>query len=215
MLLINKYQRSKLDNNPDELFYFKPKFTHHLDSCFRKRLTSLYQSEIKPNSKVLDLMSSWVSHLPIGIKYKEGVGHGLNNEELKANEALDNYWIQNLNSNQELPFKDNIFDICLIVAGWQYLQYPEFIAKELSRISVNGGKLIISFSNRAFWNKATMIWSESTDFQRIEYISKVLNNNGWKVEKVITESDKKPRIMGLFSIQNDPFFSVISNKLNY
>ena len=69
-LLLDDYSRYKMDNNPDTLFYLQPKLVYHLDKSFRNRLTTLYKNTIKENTIVLDLMSSWVSHLP-DIKYKK------------------------------------------------------------------------------------------------------------------------------------------------
>tara|TARA_Y100001968_G_C19453588_1_gene770500 strand:+ start:1009 stop:1671 length:663 start_codon:yes stop_codon:yes gene_type:complete len=209
-IILNDYQRQKIDNHPDKVFYDVPKFSYHLDANFRYQLTKLYKETIEPKSKILDLMSSWVCHLPEDIKYSEIIGHGLNEEELSRNKILDSYWLQDLNINQKLSFIDNSFDVCLIVAGWQYLQYPEAISEELSRITKKGGKLIISFSNRAFWTKATRIWTESSDEQRIEYIAKVLAKNGWFLDRIIKSNEISNRILSMFSLQPDPFFSIIS-----
>ena len=63
-------------------FYSEPRFVHHLDAGFRARLTQLYRDRIPPCADVLDLMSSWVSHLPEDIRYDQVIGHGLNDEEL-------------------------------------------------------------------------------------------------------------------------------------
>ena len=81
--LLDDYQRSKLDNDDDALFYSQPRFVHHLDEGFRSNLTELYRHYISSDSIVLDLMSSWVSHLPENIKYKRVIGHGLNQIELE------------------------------------------------------------------------------------------------------------------------------------
>ena len=100
--LLTDYQRRKEDNNDDSYFYAQPRFVHHLDKAFRSRLTALYKERIPKNSIVLDLMSSWVSHLPNCINYKRVIGHGLNQLELEKNNQLDDYWIQDLNRNQKL-----------------------------------------------------------------------------------------------------------------
>ena len=133
-------QRFKLDSSDDAIFYSEPRFVHHLDAGFRARLTTLYRERIPPCAQVLDLMSSWVSHLPEDVSYDQVIGHGLNEEELNANPRLDRNWVQNLNRDQTLPVEDASIDVTLIVAGWQYLQQPEPIAAELLRISVPGGR---------------------------------------------------------------------------
>ena len=58
-------------------------------------------------------------------KYKKVIGHGLNKQELEKNTIFDTYWIQNFNLNQEIPLDNKSVDCCLMVAAWQYLQYPE------------------------------------------------------------------------------------------
>ena len=93
--------------------------------------------EIKQNSIVLDLMSSWDSYLPKRKKYKKVNGHGLNSKELEKNKILDSFWTQNLNLNQNIPMNDGSVDYCLMVAAWQYLQYPEKLTQEISRILCN------------------------------------------------------------------------------
>ena len=204
-------QRLKIDQDDDSLFYKTPRFVHHLDASFRSRLTNLYASELTENSVILDLMSSWVSHLPKNIKFKKVFGHGLNKDELLQNKSLDESWTQNLNSDFELPLKVESIDTCLMVAAWQYLQYPEYIANELYRITKKGGKIIVSFSNRAFWNKTPNIWSQSSDEQRIKYVSAILNSQGWQNIKTFNEKTNSS-FMGLFETPGDPFFSVIAYK---
>tara|TARA_Y100000589_G_scaffold320655_1_gene350835 strand:+ start:2754 stop:3392 length:639 start_codon:yes stop_codon:yes gene_type:complete len=209
--ILNKYQRQKLDETDDSQFYAEPRFVYHLDSNFRKSLTQIYQDEIETNSVILDLMSSWDSYLPSGNKYKKIIGHGLNKQELKRNKAFESYWIQNFNLNQEIPLEDKSIDYCLMVAAWQYLQYPEFLVKEISRVLSKKGKFLISFSNRAFWNKSPNIWINSNEEERIQYVRKVLISNGFQ----------EPRIIRKFTSQNfslipffkvDPFYCVIASK---
>ena len=81
-------ERFKLDRADDALFYAEPRFVHHLDGAFRARLTALYRQRIPPCAVVLDLMSSWVSHLPADVSYERVIGHGLNGQELAANPRL-------------------------------------------------------------------------------------------------------------------------------
>ena len=136
-----------------------PKFVYHLDANFRQNLSDLYEREIDNNSTVLDLMSSWDSYLPKGKKYKKVIGHGLNKQELERNKIFDSYWIQNFNLSQQIPLDTESVNYCLMVAAWQYLQYPENLTKEIARILSREGKFIIAFSNRAFWHKAPNIWT--------------------------------------------------------
>ncbi len=208
--------RVKMDNNDDGIFYRQPRYVHHLSDSFRIRLTNLYSEYLLSHHVILDLMSSWVSHLPSKTQYKKVIGHGMNEAELTANKRLDSFWVQNLNKNQIIPFEDSSIDVGLIVAGWQYLQYPEKVTLELSRIIKSDSLLIISFTNRAFWTKSPNVWTYSTEEKRIEYVKSVLISNGWRIEKTLNEKTQIKKLFGLYSVDSDPFFSIIArnNKSN-
>ena len=211
MEVLNNYQRKKLDESNDEEFYSDPKFVYHLDANFRNYLSSVYKNEIKDYSTVLDLMSSWDSYLPKEKKYKKVIGHGLNKEELKTNKTLNYFWIQNFNLSQEMPLDSKSVDYCLMVAAWQYLQYPENITKEVSRILSDKGKILVSFSNRAFWHKAPNIWTTSTEEERVKYVRKVLITNGFKEPKIIKKFNEPS--LNIFNFLNkDPFYCLIATK---
>ena len=211
MEVLNNYQRKKLDESDDGEFYSDPKFVYHLDSNFRNYLSYVYKNEIKNNSTVLDLMSSWDSYLPQNKKYKKVIGHGLNKEELERNKTFNYFWTQNFNLSQEIPLDSKSIDYCLIVAAWQYLQYPEKLTKEIVRILSDGGKILVSFSNRAFWHKAPNIWTNSTEEERVKYVRKVLITNGFKEPRIIKKFNDNS-LNFLPFIKNDPFYCLIANK---
>tara|TARA_Y100001968_G_scaffold324086_1_gene362776 strand:- start:137 stop:787 length:651 start_codon:yes stop_codon:yes gene_type:complete len=202
--------RQKIDLTDDHVFYQNPRYVHHISDEFRNRLTNLYSHYLLDHHVILDLMSSWVSHLPSNTKYKKVIGHGMNEAELSSNKRLDWFWVQNLNKTQNMPIEDSTIDVGLIVAGWQYLQYPEEVSLELSRIIKPDSLLIISFTNRAFWTKAPNIWTYSSDEKRIKYVKSVLSDNGWRIEKTINEKIYHKKLFGFFSSESDPFFSVIA-----
>ena len=211
MEVLNNYQRKKLDESNDEEFYSDPKFVYHLDANFRNYLSSVYKNEIKDYSTVLDLMSSWDSYLPKEKKYKKVIGHGLNKEELERNKTLNSFWVQNFNLNQKIPLESGNVDYCLMVAAWQYLQYPENITKEVTRILSDKGKILVSFSNRAFWHKAPNIWTTSTEEERVKYVRKVLITNGFKEPRIIKKFNDN-NLNFLPFLKNDPFYCLIANK---
>ena len=210
MEILTYKQRQKPDETDDTEFYSTPKFVYHLDSNFRTNLSALYKKEIKNNSSILDLMSSWDSYLPKNIKYKKVIGHGLNKEELDKNKALNNYWVQNFNTNQKIPLENETIDYCLMVAAWQYLQFPEKIAEEIARILNKNGKFIISFSNRAFWHKAPNIWTYSNETERIQYVRKILVANGFCEPRVIKKFTENNSFLPF--LNRDPFYCVIAKK---
>ncbi len=205
-------QREKEDKNDDKIFYSQPRFVHHLDNAFRSRLTKLYKEKIPSESIVLDLMSSWVSHLPEDVIYKKVIGHGMNKEELKKNKRLDSFWVQDLNKNQKIPLDNCSVDVVLMVAAWQYLQEPERISAELNRIIRGNGQLIVSFSNRAFWSKAPRIWVEGNYIQHINYIKAVLVAQGWRNPEHIAEKTSSNNLLGFWGGEGDPFYSVMVTK---
>ena len=209
--------REKIDIADDHIFYQHPRYVQHLSDSFRTRLTNLYSEYLLNHHIILDLMSSWVSHLPSNISYKKVIGHGMNEAELSSNERLDRFFVQNLNKKQNMPIEDSSVDVGLIVAGWQYLQYPEKVSLELSRVIKSDSLLIISFTNRAFWTKAPNIWTYSSEEKRIEYVTSVLTSNGWRIEKILKEKTQDKKLFGFYSSESDPFFSVIArnNKSNY
>ena len=211
MEVLNSYQRQKIDETNDEDFYSDPKFVYHLDSNFRKYLSYIYKNELKNNSIVLDLMSSWDSYLPSEKTYKKVIGHGLNKAELERNKILNSYWVQNFNTNQVIPLESGSVDYCLMVAAWQYLQYPENLTQQIARILNDGGKIFVSFSNRAFWHKAPNIWTTSTEDERLKYVRKVLISNGFKEPKIIKKFNYQNfNILPFF--QKDPFYCLIASK---
>ncbi len=210
MEILSNKQRQKQDETNDMEFYSTPKFVYHLDSNFRKNLSLLYEKEIQDNCSVLDLMSSWDSYLPKNINYRKVIGHGLNEEELDRNKAFDNYWIQNFNKNQKIPLENESIDYCLMVAAWQYLQYPEKISEEIARILNKQGKFIISFSNRAFWHKAPNIWTYSNENERIIYVRNILVANGFLEPRIIKKFTQENSLFPF--LNNDPFYCVISEK---
>ena len=211
MEVLNNYQRKKLDESNDEEFYSEPKFVYHLDSNFRQYLSQIYKDEIDEYSTVLDLMSSWDSYLPKENNYQKVIGHGLNKKELERNNILDSFWVQNFNLNQDIRLENGSIDYCLMVAAWQYLQYPENLTKEISRILSDKGKIIISFSNRAFWHKAPNIWTTSTEDERVQYVRKVLISNGFKEPRIIKKFNEPD--LNIFNFfKKDPFYCLIATK---
>jgi SAM-dependent methyltransferase len=210
--VLSPAERDKLDRSDDSLFYAEPRFVHHLDASFRARLTQLYRERIPACAVVLDLMSSWVSHLPEDITYQEVIGHGLNAEELAANPRLDRHWLQNLNTTQQLPLADNSVDAVLIVAGWQYLQQPEAVAAELLRVVRTRGEVIVAFSNRMFFQKASQIWTDGSDREHLAYVAEVFTAQGWPTPQLVAEETPAPGVLGWIGGKGDPFFAVIATK---
>lgn len=213
-MLLRPEQRTKLDLSNDLDFYSYPRFVTHVDDQFIDQLTNLYRTYLKPQTRILDLMSSWVSHLPDEIEFTHVEGHGMNEEELKKNSRLDHYFIQDLNQNPQLPLSDNDFDAVLMAVSVQYLQYPEAIFSEIQRILKPNGYVIISFSNRMFYQKAIAAWRDGVDLTRINLVKGYLiNTPGFSEPKVISKVSNLPTFLQMLGIQGvDPFYAVIAQK---
>ena len=171
---------TKLDTEDDEFFYEPPRLVCHIDDGAIAALTGLYRTVLPPNSALLDLMSSWVSHLPPEIGYKEVIGHGMNAVELAANPRLSRWFIQNLNRETRLPLGDAGLDAAMICVSIQYLQQPVAVLRELARVLGPGAPLVISFSNRCFWTKAVAIWRALDDEGHARLVGHYLRHAGFE-----------------------------------
>jgi len=147
----------KQDGGADLDFYAPPRLVTHIDETAVGALTRFYATQLQPSDRVLDLMSSWVSHLP-GEFHLDVVGHGMNAQELTANPRLNRWFVQDLNRDPALPEPDDAFDAVLICVGVQYLQQPLAVFRELRRVLRPGGRVIASYANRCFPTKAVAIW---------------------------------------------------------
>jgi len=154
---------ARRDNHDDAEFYVPPRLVHHLDQPARDALTDFYRRTIPDGSRVLDLMSSWVSHLPDDTSYAAVAGLGMNRAELDANPRLTDRVVHNLNSDPRLPYGDDSFDACLIALSVQYLTDPLAVFAEIGRVLAPGGLCAVSFSNRCFPTKAVAIWQALDD----------------------------------------------------
>ncbi len=207
-------ERAKLDDSDDKLFYSYPRFVTHVDEGFIQQLTDLYRDRLKPNTRIFDMMSSWVSHLPEEMEFAHIEGHGLNPEELQRNPRLNHYFVQDLNENPQLPLKDQDFDAVLIAVSVQYMQYPEAVFAEIYRILKPGGVVIISFSNRMFYQKAIQAWRDGSEASRVELVKSYFKSvPGFSPPEVIARQSSAPNFLQwLGAGGGDPFYAVIAYK---
>jgi SAM-dependent methyltransferase len=213
-MLLKPEQRQKLDGGNDLEFYDVPRLVIHVDEGFIDRLTSLYRDRLVPNSRIFDMMSSWVSHLPDEMMFEYVQGHGLNAEELAKNPRLNSYFVQNLNQDLQLPLEDHSFDAVLNTVSVQYLQYPEAIFTEIFRILKPNGVAIFSFSNRMFFNKAIAAWRDGSETDRVELVKGYFNSvPGFSVPEVVSHTNNVPDLFRLLGMGGgDPFYAVIAHK---
>ena len=170
---------AKLDASDDADFYATPRLVTHIDSSAIRALTEFYRSVLPKDGVVLDLMSSWVSHLPDEVTYAEVIGHGMNAEELNANPRLGRRIVQNLNLDHRLPFAPSSVGAAMICVSIQYLQRPVSVLGELARVLKPKAPVVISFSNRCFPTKAVAIWRALDAEDQARLVSLYLQRAGF------------------------------------
>ena len=193
---------SRLDESPDALFYATPRFVTHIDDGAIAAVTQLYREYFAPGGAILDLMSSWVSHLPEEIAYRTVVGLGMNADELAANPRLHRWMAHDLNQTPALPFGDGEFDGAAICVSVDYLTRPVEVLRECGRVVRVDGPLVITFSNRCFPTKVVAAWRMLDDQGHQELVARYLAEAGnWRdVERL----DRSPGYDG------DPLYAVIA-----
>lgn len=160
----------RMDESPDDDFYREPRFVTHIDDATIAALTQLYRELIPAGSRVLDLMSSWVSHLPTEVHYAHVTGLGMNHRELERNSRLTDFAVHDLNATPELPFADASFDAVVNAVSIQYLTRPVDVFASVRRVLKPGGIHIVATSHRLFPTKAVAVWQATEPQERMRLI---------------------------------------------
>jgi SAM-dependent methyltransferase len=171
---------ARWDSGRDPLFYAEPRFVTHIDDRAIAAVTALYRRLFPPGGAILDLMSSWVSHLPEEIAFAEVVGHGLNRAELAANPRLTRFFVQDLNENPSLPLDTDAFDGAGLCVSIQYLRRPVAVLREVARVLKPGGPVAITFSNRCFPTKAVAVWQALDGAGHCRLVALYLDRAGFR-----------------------------------
>ncbi|MCZ6503408.1 MAG: methyltransferase domain-containing protein [Gammaproteobacteria bacterium] len=195
---------SREDETPDEQFYLEPRFTTHIDEATILEITKYYREVLSPSDRLLDLMSSWVSHLPMEIGYQQISGLGMNNEELARNLRLDDFIVHNLNTDPRLPYADDSYDAVMIIVSIQYLIKPLEVFSEIARVLTPGGKCIVAMSHRLFPTKAIYAFQMLAPAERCRLVSAYMEQTLQITDiKII---DRSPR-------NADPLWLVVGRKI--
>ncbi|MGD8960541.1 MAG: class I SAM-dependent methyltransferase [Desulfobacteraceae bacterium] len=158
------------DQSDDLIFYAKPRLVDHIDRRAIAVVTELYEKLLAPGDRVLDLMTSWKSHFPEGLRLGKVTGLGLNAAEMDANPRLDERLVHDLNQDPRLPFADGSFDAVVCTVSVEYLVQPFAVFREAARVLRPGGRFVTTFSNRWFPPKAIHLWQETHEFERMGII---------------------------------------------
>jgi SAM-dependent methyltransferase len=195
----------RYDESPDEDFYVQPRLVTHIDEGAIAAVTGLYRELFPPGGDIIDLMSSWVSHLPPEVHYGRVVGQGMNRAELEANPRLTERLAHNLNADPTLPFDEDSFDGAGLCVSVQYLTRPVAVFREAARILRPGAPLVVTFSNRCFPTKAVAIWQALDDEGHIALVRRYFDDAGaW--------TDVEARTARRGSWRGDPLYAVIGRR---
>jgi SAM-dependent methyltransferase len=192
------------DESDDSLFYQEARLVTHIDDAAISALTAFYGTLIPEKADVLDLMSSWVSHLPAERSYGGVTGLGMNARELDANPLLTNRVIQDLNRDPALPFETATFDAALVSVSIQYLTRPVDVFAEVGRVLRPGAPFAVAYSNRMFPTKAVAVWRSLNDREHADLIGLYFRLAGAFGQPQAFNISPGPA--------SDPMFVVVANK---
>jgi len=155
------------DEGSDGEFYQQPRLVNHIDTTAIAHISALYGRFLHPGMQVLDLMSSWTSHLPDGAQDLDVTGLGMNAAELEHNPQLTARIVHDLNRDPALPFAAQSFDIALCTVSVEYLTQPVEVFSEIARVLRPGAPFVVTFSERWFPPKVIRLWTELHPFERM------------------------------------------------
>ncbi len=188
------------DMKPDPIFYEQPRLVQHLDDTAVGKVRELYGELLSSGMRVLDLMSSWQTHVPSDRHLSQLTGLGLNRQELEKNDALHDWVVHDLNENPMLPFAREEYDAVICTVSVEYLIRPETVFDQLARVLRPDGLLGVTFSNRWFPPKVIRIWEELHEFERMGLVLEYFQTTG-KFKDLETCS-----VRGLPRPRNDKYF---------
>ncbi|GKT09461.1 methyltransferase domain-containing protein [Desulforhabdus sp. TSK] len=208
---------TRKDETDDREFYARDRFVQHLDSVALSTVEKLVGELInEENPVILDLMAGWDSHIPSTLKPGKVVGLGLNENELSGNRALGEFVVHDLNVDPRLPFADNTFDAVVNTVSVDYMTRPFEIFGEVGRILKPGGLFLVIFSNRMFPGKATRVWQEASEQERVVIVEQFFKYSDAFESPSFFTSKGRPRPKddkyAHLGIPSDPIYAVYADK---
>ncbi len=195
---------TRADETDDSRFYARERLVDHLDATTSDEIIRHYRRFLHPGMAVLDLMSSWNSHLPNDVDLTV-TGLGMNTTELAQNPRLSARLVRDLNQAPDLPWPEATFDAALCALSIEYLTQPLAVVGEVGRVLKPGAPFVISFSDRWFPPKAIRLWGELHPFERLALVADYLRLSG-QFENIQTESLRGlPAPAGEWRPKNRPF----------
>ena len=194
------------DDLPDPEFYREARLVTHIDDAAIAAASRFYGQMLPEGGAVLDMMSSWVSHLPREKHYAEVVGLGMNGTELSKNDQLTRWVVHDLNEDPRLPFEDDCFDGAVVTVSVQYLTRPVEVFTDVGRVLKAGAPFILTYSNRCFPTKAVAIWRVLGDREHADLIALYLRLSGAFSQAEALDLSPNPG-------GSDPLYAVYANAL--
>jgi SAM-dependent methyltransferase len=200
------FQRA--DGRDDAVFYGPPRLVTHIDDAAIAAVAELYaelgiDGSAPTPRRVLDLMSSWVSHFRT--PPAELVVLGMNAEELAANPAATDRLLHDLNADPRIPLPDADVDAAVCCVSIDYLTRPIEVLADVGRVLRPGGQLAITYSNRCFPTKAVRGWLATDDRQHGAVVAELVRRSGRFTEPTVTL--RTPPGVG------DPLYAVVATRL--
>ena len=193
------------DESPDPAFYVEPRLVVHIDDSAIAAARALYGELLPKGGAILDLMSSYRSHMPDDLAPSRLAGLGMNEEELRANDQLTEYAVHDMNADPRLPYDDASFDGAVVTVSVQYMTRPVEIFADVARVLRPDAPFIVTYSSRAFWTKAVRIWTALDDRERAGLIATYFKHAAAYGD--VTMQDRTPDSGG------DPLFAVWARKI--
>ena len=190
---------SRSDEDDDRGFYGQPRLVQHIDDGAIAAVRDLYD-ELGLYGEVLDLCSSWVSHL--ARTPQRLVVLGMNAVELDQNPQAHQRVVQDLNREPALPFADASFDGAMCTVSIDYLVRPLQVFDEVARVLRPGAPFVCTFSNRCFPTKAIRGWLATDDEFHVRLVAEYFRRSaGWEQPRI----DQRPT-------PGDPLFAVWAHR---
>ena len=199
------------DNSADDRFYAPTRLVTHIDDAAIAAVGELYADLGVDGSapgplRVLDLMSSWVSHLQVAPA--ELVVLGMNEAELQANAMATERVVADLNVDPVLPFADASFDAVLCCVSIDYLTRPIEVLAEAARVLRPGAPVVLTFSNRCFPTKAIHGWLSTDDVGRCGIVVEYL-----RLAAAFGPAEVSLRTPDTGRYRGDPLYAVVARSL--
>ena len=191
------------DDRDDAAFYAMPRLVVHIDAETIEALTVAYRELLPPGGAVLDLMSSWVSHLPEDVAYARVAGLGMNAVELDENPRLGERVVHDLNRDPALPWPDASFDAVVNAVSIQYLTRPVEVFREVARVLRPGGLSVVATSHRCFPTKAIRAWHVLPPAERLRLVGHYFERAG---------GYEAPRMLDRSPAGVDPLWLVVARR---